>query len=180
MISYEELVTALDELNGRVPARPKQELKPKVSGGLPKAQSQPAMNAVAAEEQFDDVDFSIAMPAAVAPVTTEVPELGDAFEVLTEEPLPPASQDVEDDAFDILSEAELPPPPPEASSQGDLEVLGDQAFSGFFDENAPVDEAAPGAEEDLFDLPTPPPEGMDVDMPPPPEDDFDLPPPPPA
>ncbi|PKN46023.1 MAG: hypothetical protein CVU59_07265 [Deltaproteobacteria bacterium HGW-Deltaproteobacteria-17] len=137
------------------------------------------MSAVAPQEEFDDVDFGEALPAAVAPMTTEVPELGDSFEVLTEEPLPPASQDVGDDSFDIMSEAELPLPP-EPPPQNELEVLGDQAFSGFFDENAPVGEAAPGAEDDLFDLPTPPPEGLDIDLPPPPEDDFDLPPPPPA
>jgi len=176
MISYEELVKALDELNGRAPARSKQEVKPKVSGGLAKAPAQPARREVVEEVEED---FSYSIPSA-SPVTTEIPELGDSFEVLTEEPLPPVSEPVAEDSFDILSETELPPPPAEPPSQGGLEVLGEQAFSGFFEENEQAPAAAPEVEEDLFDLPTPPPDSFDIDLPPPPEDDSDLPPPPPA
>ncbi len=159
MIPYEELVKALDELNGRAPARPKQEFKPKASGSLPKAQSQPALRAVAPEE-----DFGAPLPAA-APVTTEVPELGDSFEVLTEEPMPPTAEAAPED-FDILSESELPPPPAAAPAEGQgYEVLGDQAFSGFFDGDAP---GAP-VDGELADAPTPPPEDdFDIDLPPPP------------
>jgi len=178
MIPYEELVQSLHELNGRVPARQREESKPRVSGSLPKAAappakapSQPAMPAV---DPYDD--FGAPLPAdEVSPLVTDIPELGDSFEVLTEEPLPPPAEGAMEDAFDILSETELPPPPDElapaagdlpAPSAADYEVLGDQAFSGFFEGDAPG-----GVIEDIADAPTPPPEE---------EFDFDLPPPPPA
>ena len=165
MISYDELVKALDELNGRAPARPKQEVQPKVSGGLPKAAPQPARQAAALPDDY----FDEAEPAV--PMTTEVPDVADAFEVMTEEPLPPANEAVAEDSFDILSESELPLPPADGTAQGgDYAVLGDQAFSGFFDENGQPQAGAPDGveEEDLADLPTPPPEDFDIDLPPPP------------
>lgn len=167
MISYDELVMALNELNGRAPARPKQETQPKVSGGLPKAAPESARKAVA----LPDDDFDDSEPIAAVPMTTEVPEAGDAFEVMTEEPLPPLNEAVADDSFDILSESELPAPPADvADAGGEYAVLGDQAFSGFFDENGQPQAGAPDGmeEEDLADLPTPPPEDFDIDLPPPP------------
>lgn len=176
MIPYEELVQSLDELNGRAPARPKQESKPKTAGNLPKAAgnlpkaaSQPAMPAI---DPYDD--FGAPLPADEAsPLVTDVPEPGDSFEVLTEEPLQPPAEDAVEDSFDILSESELPPPADDlapaagelAAPHADYEVLGDQAFSGFFEGDAPGAVA-----EDLADAPTPPPEE---------EFEFDLPPPPP-
>ncbi len=187
MISYEELVRALDELNGRAPARQRQEIQPKASGSLPKAApapakaaSQPAMPvADLAKSGADlamsgadlDEEFGAPIPAdELSPLVTDVPEPGEAFEVLTEEPLPPPPADVAgEDAFDILSETELPPPPAAdpAAPGGSYEVLGDQAFSGFFEGDAPGEPVA----GEFAGAPTPPPDE---------EFEFDLPPPPPA
>jgi hypothetical protein len=171
MIPYEELVQALNELNGHAPARPRQEVQPKASGSLPKAAaapakapSQPAMPAV----DLDD-DFGAPLPAdEYSPLVTDVPEPGEAFEVLTEEPLPPPSEIAGEEAFDILSEAELPPPPADevaSAPGGSYEVLGDQAFSGFFEGDAPMEPIS----GELADIPTPPPEDeFELDLPPPP------------
>ncbi len=191
MIPYEDLVAALDEMNGRAPVAARPERKSRETGSVQRAAStpraaaypeQPTMTAdvsdlleepaLAAVEPVRDISMVTAEPDMdMLPLATAEPEPGDAFEVLTEEPLPPPADGV--DGFDILSESELPPPPapPPADGQGHLdEVFGENAFSNFFDSGPEAPAGNVQEENDLYDAPTPPPEDSGEFLPPPPED----------
>lgn len=182
MIPYEDLVAVLDEVNGRV-TTPKTVAKNRVTGSMrtasePQSVAIPESSTVTADVsdlfekpsapvQLRDISLVTAEPEEepdMIPLATAEPELQESFEVLTEEPLPPPAEDASD--FDILAESDLPSlPPPDKTSQLD-EVLGDNAFSHFF-ESAQEENVS----NELFDAPTPPPEDSNDDfLPPPPED----------
>lgn len=184
MIPYEDLVAALDEMNGRVPAAAKPAAKARETGSMRKAsepqvaafREQPTMAAdisdlfeePQAPEPLRDVSLVTAEPEMMdmMPLATAEPEPQEAFEVLTEEPLAPPPPGEAANDFDILSESELPPPPAAPGPQAADDVLGDNAFSNFF-KSSPNNPS----ENELFDAPTPPPEDSDDDfLPPPPED----------
>lgn len=195
MIPYEDLVAVLDEVNGRVTTS-KTAAQHRETGSMrtasePQRVAIPESSTVTAEvsdlfeepaapAQLRDMSLLTAEPEEeepdMIPLATAEPELQESFEVLTEEPLPPPAEDASD--FDILAESDLPSlPTPEKPSQLD-EVLGDNAFSHFFE--SAQDEK--NVSNDLFDAPTPPPEDSNGDFLPPPPEDFDnddfLPPPP--
>ncbi len=187
MIPYEELVLALDELNGKIPARQ----RPPQPGPRERVVSAPAQQAVA--ESWDEPAEEDEWPSFVeeAPLTMEplaatmepeedpyddFPAAPEPAPELMSEPLPepmpePMPEMGMEENFEILAEESLPLPPAEPVEGAGFDVLGDQAFSGFFEEpSSQAQDGAPVGNEDLYDLPTPPPVDEELPPPPPPGD----------